>query len=135
MDNVEFGSDSIKIATQIKKKVAMAFIYGKDDRASAGEAKKWFSSFGIINKTQDPELVKYIRDVPGAEKLTGINLLDIKEKPNDKGEEVPFLENKIIEFFKTTKTKGISGNNWKERKMENLPFVPVPLDLFGLRAP
>ena len=55
MDNVEFGSDSIKIATQIKKKVAMAFIYGKDDRASAGEAKKWFSSFGIINKTQDPE--------------------------------------------------------------------------------
>lgn len=45
------------------------------------------------------------------------------------------LQGRIIDFFATIKKKSISGNNWKERKMENLDAIPVPLDLWGLPLP
>jgi len=134
MNDYVLGTDTVKISSQIKKKVAMAFIYSKEDKASASEARSWFTRFGIApGKTEDPELVKYIREVSGAEKLAGIQLLDIMEKPKDKDEKESYLENKIIEFFKVTREKAISGNNWKERKMENLDAIPVPLEVWGLK--
>jgi len=125
-----------RIGDQLRKKVAMAFIYGKEDAASRNEARSWFSRFGIpANKSSDAEIVKYIREVPGAEKLAGINLFNITEKQKDSDEKVSYLENQILEFMRATKTKSINGNNWKERKMENLDPVPVPLDKWGLKAP
>ena len=136
MADKELGSETALIGNQIKKKVAMAFIYGKDDRASAGEARKWLTYFGVPgNKTADADIAKYMREVAGAEKLSGIKLLDIMEKVKDKDEKVSYLEGQIIEFIKATKAKSINGNNWKERKMENLDSVPVPLDMWGLKAP
>ncbi len=128
------GTTTVTVASQIKKKVAMAFIYSKEDKLSATEARSWFTRFGVpAGKTEDPELVKYIREVSGAEKLAGIQLLDILEKPKDSDKKVSYLESKIIEFFKITRTKAISGNNWKERKMENLDAIPVPLENWGLK--
>jgi hypothetical protein len=132
-DNV-LGTDTVKIFSQIKKKVAMAFIYSKEDKPSANEAHSWFTRFGIAaGKTEDPELVKYIREVSGAEKLAGIQLYGINEKTKDEEKKVSYLESKIIEFFKITRAKAISGNNWKERKMENLDAIPVPLETWGLK--
>ena len=37
---------------------------------------------------------------------------------------MPFLENKIIEFFKTTKTKGISGTTGKSEKWKTFLLFP-----------
>jgi hypothetical protein len=134
-NTVEFASES-KVGLGVKKKVAMAFIYGKEDKASQLEARKWLTSFGIpASKTEEPEIVKYMVEVPGAEKLSGIKLLDVLEKSKDKDEKVSYVENKIIDFFKTIKTKSINGNNWKERRVDNLGFAPVPLHEFGLKSP
>ncbi|MCE9530990.1 MAG: alpha/beta hydrolase [Planctomycetes bacterium] len=137
MRDKEYGSETILIEERVKQKVAMAFVYGKDDKASAGEARYWFNKFGIPpNKTADKELVKYILEVPGAEKLAGIKLLDILEKPKDKDEKVSFLETNIIDFIASTKLKGINGGNWKERNLSNVVDpIPVPLDLWGLKLP
>jgi hypothetical protein len=134
-DRVLGNAESPIVLSQIKKKVAMAFIYSKEDKASAAEARTWLTKFGVPpGKSEDPELVKYVREVSGAEKIAGIQLADIMEKPKDKDDEkVSYLHNKIIEFFKITRTKAISGNNWKERKMENLDAIPVPLDSWGLK--
>jgi hypothetical protein len=136
MADKELGSETVRIGDQLRKKVAMAFIYGKEDGQSRLEARNWFGRFGIPpTKNSEPELVKYIREVPGAEKLSGINLYNIMEKQKDSDDKFSYLESQIVEFMKATKTKAINGNNWKQRNMENLDSVPVPLDAWGLKAP
>jgi hypothetical protein len=131
MKQRELGSDTVVIGGQLKKKVAMAFIYGKEDTKAAAEARSWFNFFGLPpTAKEDKETVKYIRDIAGAEKLTGIKLLDITDKDKNS-----ILQGQIIDFIKSTRTKSISGNNWKERNMQNLDAVPVPLNMWGLPAP
>ena len=133
MREKEVYSETVLVGDQIKKKIAMAFIYGKDDKGSAFEARNWFTKFGIpAAKTDDSELRKYIREVAGAEKLTGIKLLDILEKPKDKDEKVSALESQIISFFKKTREKDLSGINWKKRNPDNWDPVTIPLDMWGL---
>lgn len=83
------GSDTVLIGNEMKKKVAMAFIFGDKDKASAAEARSWFARFGIPgDKTDDAETVKYIREIAGAEKLAGSKLLEITEKIKDKDERI-----------------------------------------------
>jgi len=57
------------------------------------------------------------------------------EKVPDKEEKSSLLEGQIVELIKATKVKSINGNNWKQRLMENLDSIPVPLDNWGLKAP
>jgi hypothetical protein len=132
MADKQLGSTTVFVGNQVKKKVAMAFIYGDKDRLSATEAQAWFSNFRLVGKKEDKETAKYIREVIGAEKLSGIKLLDIGDKPKENGDKTSYLQNQIVDFLKATKTKSINGNNWKERKMENLDFAPVPLSIWGL---
>jgi hypothetical protein len=136
------------VREMLRDKVAMAWIYGKGDERSASEARSWFNKFGIAgNKKTDPEKVKYMVEVPGAEKLAGIKLLDIMEtrkvKMKDKDDkEVEMevkgsvVEKQILDFMKATKEKGINGSSTgPKRYVDNYDPVPVPLDMWGLKLP
>lgn len=145
-------SDVERVIEQLRDKVAMAFIFGKEDKGSASEANRWFTSYFRIpvGKKDDKEKVKYIVEVAGAEKLTGIKLLEVMESRKFKEEtvvmgekkevevekKVSIVEGQILAFMKATKDKGINGtSNGPMRYVENYDLIPVPLEMWGLRAP
>jgi len=131
----EFGSETVLIGDQVRQKVAMAFIYGKEDKGSAAEAALWMSRFGVPVRNKADEILKYTREIAGAEKLSGIKLLDIGEAQKDKDEKVSVVDEKIRDFFVGMRKRDVNGTESKKRNPNNYDPIPVPLDMWGLRLP
>jgi hypothetical protein len=127
-------ADTDIIRDQVRSKVAMAYVFGKEDRASAGEASKWFTQqFRIApGKKDDPENVKYMVDIQGAEKLSGNKLFELVEEEKDAAgnvKKVSVVESRLLSFLRATKKKGINGSDYLQKHFAtNLDFVPVPIE-------
>jgi hypothetical protein len=127
------GSETEFVAEQLRKKVAMAFFYGDKDKNAAANARIWFDKFGVAaGKKDDSEMVKYMIEVSGAEKLSGSKLLEIMEEKKDANggvKKVSVVEGQLLTFLKKTKQKGINGSDYQEKRYAtNLDFVPLPIE-------
>jgi len=123
-----------------RRKVPMAFLYGKEDGDSARLAKGWVRLLKTPGKSEDI----FERAIEGGGKVRGSPLLKVKEDEGTVAQVVAegYLA-KVVEH---------GNNEWEKRETERHPFVwafprqriqaknfeekafqPIPLNWFGLR--
>jgi len=127
------------------QKVPMAFVYGKEDTASAGFAQRSVAALKTGNEPKEPK-VAFARPIEGAGKVRGSPLLKVKEEESTVAHILAddYLGSKILERY--------GNNEWEKRESEKnayvwalgrqritaknyeeKAFLPIPLSAFGLR--